>query len=447
MPVEERARAGSSTWSGRARAIPGCSPGAARRCWRGPTWSSTTTWRAPGCSTSPRRRPCGSARGSRSAIARCRRTRSTGSWSSTPRRGGAWSGSRGATRTSSAGAPRRPSTSAPPGIAFRVVPGVTAAVGVTAYAGVPITHRDAASAVAFVTGHDDPEAAARHAPARLGGAGAVPGHARRLHGRDPPGGLCRTLIRLGKPATTPAALDRGRARCRGSGRSSARSPTWPARVAEARIGPPALLVVGEVVARRPALRWFEELPAVRPADRRHPPDRRGGPLGGRARGARRRGPGRPHGRDPAPGRPRAARPGDRPARRRSTGWSSPRATASGPSSTGWTRAGLDLRALGRLKLAAIGPATAEALARFRLRADLVPGDVPLRGAGRGAGRRVAGRRVLLARADRGRTVLQDELAARRPRRAGRRLPQRRRRGAPPRRRSTGSSKARSTGSR
>src|SRR3954454_16364692 len=43
-------------------------------------------------------------------------------------------------------------------IAYEVVPGVTAGVGVPAYAGIPVTHRAAASAVAFVTGHGDPEA-------------------------------------------------------------------------------------------------------------------------------------------------------------------------------------------------------------------------------------------------------------------------------------------------
>jgi uroporphyrinogen III methyltransferase / synthase len=43
------------------------------------------------------------------------------------------------------------------GIAFEVVPGVTAGVAAPAYAGIPVTHRDDASAVAFVTGHEDPD--------------------------------------------------------------------------------------------------------------------------------------------------------------------------------------------------------------------------------------------------------------------------------------------------
>src|SRR5215211_2250327 len=43
------------------------------------------------------------------------------------------------------------------GVAFEVVPGVTAGIAAPAYAGITVTHRDAASAVAFVTGHEDPD--------------------------------------------------------------------------------------------------------------------------------------------------------------------------------------------------------------------------------------------------------------------------------------------------
>src|SRR6202030_3253405 len=45
------------------------------------------------------------------------------------------------------------------GIDFEIVPGVTAGVAAAAYAGIPVTHRELASAVAFVTGHEDPDKA------------------------------------------------------------------------------------------------------------------------------------------------------------------------------------------------------------------------------------------------------------------------------------------------
>jgi len=46
------------------------------------------------------------------------------------------------------------------GVPFRVIPGVTAGIGALAYAGLAVTHRDYASAVTFVTGHDDPDSPA-----------------------------------------------------------------------------------------------------------------------------------------------------------------------------------------------------------------------------------------------------------------------------------------------
>ena len=66
-------------------------------------------------------------------------------------------GSRAATRSCSAAAARRRSSAWRPASRSRSCPGITAGVAAPAYAGIPVTHRELASAVAFVTGHEDPE--------------------------------------------------------------------------------------------------------------------------------------------------------------------------------------------------------------------------------------------------------------------------------------------------
>jgi uroporphyrinogen III methyltransferase/synthase len=71
--------------------------------------------------------------------------------------------------------------------------------------------------------------------------------------------------------------------------------------------------------------------------------------------------------------------------------------------------GHDLRIMGHLRLAAIGPTTAEALARYHLRADIVPASYRSEALAEALAPQVAGRSVLLARANRGRAVLRDEL--------------------------------------
>ncbi len=94
------------------------------------------------------------------------------------------------------------------GIGFEVVPGVTAGVAAPAYAGIPVTHRDAASAVAFVTGHEDPDkpesALDWAALAAFPGTLVVYMGVRRLEA------IAGRLIAGGRPGAEPAAvIERG----------------------------------------------------------------------------------------------------------------------------------------------------------------------------------------------------------------------------------------------
>ncbi len=89
-------------------------------------------------------------------------------------------------------------------IQFEIVPGVTAGAAAPAYAGIPVTHRDAASAVAFVTGHEDPSksepALDWNALAAFPGTLVVYMGTRRLQA------ITETLIRAGRSPREPAAV-------------------------------------------------------------------------------------------------------------------------------------------------------------------------------------------------------------------------------------------------
>ena len=143
------------------------------------------------------------------------------------------------------------------GVEFEVVPGVTAGVAASAYAGIPVTHRDEASAVAFVTGHEDPEKAATaldwEALARFPGTLVFYMGVKRL--RD----NAAALIAAGRDAGEPAAaIERGA--MAGQRTVVATLGALADAVEREGVGAPALIVVGPVVGRREELAWLERRP-------------------------------------------------------------------------------------------------------------------------------------------------------------------------------------------
>ena len=138
------------------------------------------------------------------------------------------------------------------GIPFEVVPGVTSPLGLAAYTGVPLTHRDHTSVVTFLTGHD---------PAQIDwqGVAASAGTIVVFMGLTTLPEIARRLIAAGRPGQTPAMA------VRWATRPMQQTVVAPleelaARVAEAGMKPPATIVIGDVVDLRPQLGWFERLP-------------------------------------------------------------------------------------------------------------------------------------------------------------------------------------------
>ncbi len=141
------------------------------------------------------------------------------------------------------------------GIPFEVVPGVSAGHAVPAYAGIPVTHRDFAAGVSFITGHEDPN---KDEPA-LDWSKIATGLDTLVFFmavRNLPE-IASALVAHGRDPQTPAAVIRWGTR--------AEQQVVTATLADialkaAHVLPPAITVVGEVVKLRDRLNWFERLP-------------------------------------------------------------------------------------------------------------------------------------------------------------------------------------------
>lgn len=292
------------------------------------------------------------------------------------------------------------------GIEYEIVPGVTAAVAAAEYAGISITHREHASAVAFVTGHEDPnkpEHSIDYANlARFSGTLVFYMGLHRLPD------IVDSLMANGKDEHTPACvISQGT-------RTEQRTVTaplkdLPCKVTSARLVAPSLIVVGECVSMREELRWFEDRPlfGVRIAIPR--------PI------------------------PQAYETADLAFEYGAVPLLLPTIAIEPPENrseidraiTGidefdWLiftsrngvnfffdrffELGYDARRLGHTKIAVIGSATAAALAEYRLHADLVPETFRAEALAAELSEHVREKKILWCGADRGREILPEELS-------------------------------------
>jgi uroporphyrinogen III methyltransferase/synthase len=294
-------------------------------------------------------------------------------------------------------------------IEYEVVPGITAGLAAAAYAGVPATHRDEASAVALVTGHEDPDKAEESLD--WDALAAFPGTLVLYMGVARLPRIAERLIAAGRPADEPAAvIERGTLPAQRSVRGTLADIAVEAAAAEIRA--PAVTVVGRVARMGADLGWVERRPL--------------------------------HGLTVAVTRARAQASGLA-ARLRELGAGvieapairiEPRAVA-GAVAEACDRIGefalvcvtspngatllmdalaardRDARALAGVSVAAIGPSTATALAERGVQPDVVPEKAVAEALVDAlADLDLAGRRVLVARAAEARDVLPDALAGR-----------------------------------
>lgn len=294
------------------------------------------------------------------------------------------------------------------GVPYEIVPGVTAAQAASSHAGIPLTQRDEASCVAFVTGQEKLDKSTAD-PLDYAALAKFPGTLVFYMGVTTAGNWSRALIEHGKPTTTPVAIVR---RC--SLPDQETLFTTLGEVGEVvrakKMRPPAVVIVGDVALERDTPNWFTSRPlfgrtvlVTRPEHQSDELAARLGRLGANVL------------RQPAI---EIAEPSD---------WTAVDAAITRLAEFDWLVfsscngveyflgrllvLGCDLRGLGSVRLAAIGPATVAALVAFHLKADVQPDSYRAEALAEALAKHVRGKKVLLARASRGREVLAEMLTA------------------------------------
>lgn len=291
------------------------------------------------------------------------------------------------------------------GIPFEVVPGITAATAAAVYTGISLTHRDHASAVAFVTGHEDPtkpESALDYKSLA-----SFPGTLVFYMGLHRLSRIAERLVASGKDSSTPVAVV-SRATTPLQRTVEGTLADIAERAKTAALHAPSLVIVGDCVRVRSQARWFEHRPLfglkigiTRPEEQADTAISRAIELGAQ--------PILLPTIDISP-------PDD---------WAPVDASldrlieydwlvftsvngVNGLLGRLWERGG-DARRLGRCRIAAIGPSTAAELQRYGLQCDLMPSEYRAEALADALAPHVSGRRVLWARASRGRDVLLERL--------------------------------------
>jgi len=143
------------------------------------------------------------------------------------------------------------------GIPYEIVPGITSAISVPAYAGIPVTHREHASSLSIITGHENPEKLDRsiHWDKVTNATGTLV----FLMGVAKIGYISAQLIKHGRPPETPVALVRWGTRAEQETITGTLADI-EAKVIAANFQPPAVIVVGDVVLQREQLMWAEAMP-------------------------------------------------------------------------------------------------------------------------------------------------------------------------------------------